>query len=118
MGLIGGSAATPAGSVGPRMIGRARRPCSEVAHAEVVRRHIEQQLDRGQSGFTRGAHNEFSPFIHPPATMLFALELALVLGCLFYGARKGGIALGLLGGLGLVILAFAFKLPPGKPPVD
>ena len=50
--------------------------------------------------------------------MLFTLELAIVLACLFYGARKGGIALGLLGGLGLVILAFAFKLPPGKPPVD
>jgi anaerobic C4-dicarboxylate transporter DcuB len=50
--------------------------------------------------------------------MLFALELAIVLACLFYGARKGGIALGLLGGLGLVILAFFFKLPPGKPPVD
>jgi len=50
--------------------------------------------------------------------MLFALQLAIVLACLFYGARKGGIALGLLGGLGLVILAFFFKLPPGKPPVD
>jgi anaerobic C4-dicarboxylate transporter DcuB len=50
--------------------------------------------------------------------MLFALQLAIVLACLFYGARKGGIALGLLGGLGLVILAFAFKLPAGKPPVD
>lgn len=50
--------------------------------------------------------------------MVFALQLAIVLACLFYGARKGGIALGLLGGLGLVILAFAFKLPAGKPPVD
>jgi anaerobic C4-dicarboxylate transporter DcuB len=50
--------------------------------------------------------------------MLFALQLAIVLACLFYGARKGGIALGLLGGLGLVILAFLFKLPAGKPPVD
>jgi anaerobic C4-dicarboxylate transporter DcuB len=46
------------------------------------------------------------------------LQLALVLVCLFYGARKGGIALGLLGGIGLVILAFGFGLPPGKPPVD
>ncbi|WP_350437560.1 anaerobic C4-dicarboxylate transporter family protein, partial [Pseudocitrobacter faecalis] len=38
--------------------------------------------------------------------------------CLFYGARKGGIALGLLGGIGLVILVFVFHLQPGKPPVD
>jgi anaerobic C4-dicarboxylate transporter DcuB len=50
--------------------------------------------------------------------MTLTLELILVLVCLFYGARKGGIALGLLGGLGLVVLAFAFNLPPGGPPVD
>ncbi len=48
----------------------------------------------------------------------FGLQILIVLACLFYGARKGGIALGLLGGVGLVILAFAFKLPPGAPPVD
>jgi anaerobic C4-dicarboxylate transporter DcuB len=50
--------------------------------------------------------------------MEFALQLILVLACLFYGARKGGIALGLLGGVGLVVIVFAFGLPPGKPPVD
>ena len=50
--------------------------------------------------------------------MELTLQLILVLACLFYGARKGGIALGLLGGIGLVILVFAFNLPPGKPPVD
>jgi len=50
--------------------------------------------------------------------MEFVLQLAIILVCLFYGARKGGVALGLLGGIGVVILAFAFKLPPGKPPVD
>jgi len=48
----------------------------------------------------------------------FTLELMIILGCLFYGARKGGIALGLLGGVGLVLLTYAFKLPPGKAPVD
>ncbi len=50
--------------------------------------------------------------------MEFFLQIVLILACLFYGARKGGIALGLLGGIGIVILVFAFKLPPGKPPVD
>ena len=50
--------------------------------------------------------------------MQFTLQLAIVLACLFYGARKGGIALGLLGGIGLVVLVFAFGLPPGKPPVE
>ena len=46
------------------------------------------------------------------------LQLAIILVCLFYGARKGGVALGLLGGVGLVILTFVFGLTPGKPPVD
>ena len=50
--------------------------------------------------------------------MDFLLQLAIILICLFYGARKGGIALGLLGGIGIVILVFVFKLAPGKPPVD
>ena len=46
------------------------------------------------------------------------LQVAVILVCLFYGARKGGVALGLLGGIGIVIMTFAFKLSPGKPPVD
>jgi anaerobic C4-dicarboxylate transporter DcuB len=50
--------------------------------------------------------------------MDFILQLAIILICLFYGARKGGIALGLLGGIGLVLLVFVFGLNPGKPPVD
>ena len=50
--------------------------------------------------------------------MEFLLQIVLILACLFYGARKGGLALGLLGGIGIVVLAFAFKLPAGKPPVD
>jgi anaerobic C4-dicarboxylate transporter DcuB len=50
--------------------------------------------------------------------MEFFLQILLILVCLFYGARKGGVALGLLGGIGLVVVVFAFGLPPGKPPVD
>ncbi|MBT3065395.1 anaerobic C4-dicarboxylate transporter [Rhodoferax sp. U11-2br] len=46
------------------------------------------------------------------------LQLAVILICLFYGARKGGVALGLLGGIGIVIMTFVFGLTPGKPPVD
>lgn len=49
--------------------------------------------------------------------MLFTIQLIIILICLFYGARKGGIALGLLGGIGLVILVFVFHLQPGKPPL-
>jgi len=50
--------------------------------------------------------------------MEFFLQIVLILACLFYGARKGGLALGLLGGIGIVVLVFVFKLPAGKPPVD
>ncbi len=46
------------------------------------------------------------------------LQVAIILICLFYGARKGGVALGLLGGIGIVIMTFVFHLAPGKPPVD
>ena len=38
--------------------------------------------------------------------------------CLFYGAKKGGIALGLLGGIGILMLVFAFHIKPGKPAID
>ncbi|MBB1074075.1 anaerobic C4-dicarboxylate transporter [Rhodoferax sp. 4810] len=46
------------------------------------------------------------------------LQVTVILICLFYGARKGGVALGLLGGIGIVIMTFVFGLTPGKPPVD
>jgi len=46
------------------------------------------------------------------------MQLIVILVCLFYGARKGGVALGLLGGIGIVIMVFVFGLKPGKPPVD
>ncbi|OOF84709.1 anaerobic C4-dicarboxylate transporter [Rodentibacter ratti] len=48
----------------------------------------------------------------------FIIQLAIVLICLFYGARKGGIALGMLGGVGLIVLVFGFGIEPGKPAID
>lgn len=47
----------------------------------------------------------------------FLIQLLVVLICLFYGAKKGGIALGLLGGIGLIVLVFAFGVQPGKPAI-
>ncbi|ABK82773.1 anaerobic C4-dicarboxylate transporter [Campylobacter fetus] len=47
----------------------------------------------------------------------FTIQLLIVLICLFYGAKKGGIALGLLGGIGLIVLVFAFGIQPGKPAI-
>jgi anaerobic C4-dicarboxylate transporter DcuA len=44
------------------------------------------------------------------------IELCIVLACILVGARLGGIALGTVAGLGLLLLVFAFKEPPGGPP--
>jgi len=65
----------------------------------------------------RADQKDNSNYLEEP-TMDILLQLAVILICLFYGARKGGVALGLLGGIGIVIMTFVFGLTPGKPPVD
>ena len=42
--------------------------------------------------------------------------MCILLACILVGARLGGIALGTVAGLGLVVLVFVFKEPPGGPP--
>ena len=44
------------------------------------------------------------------------LEVLIVLGCILVGARIGGIGLGTVAAIGLVILVFIFRAPPGMPP--
>ncbi|WP_428241339.1 anaerobic C4-dicarboxylate transporter [Gynuella sp.] len=44
------------------------------------------------------------------------IELFIVLTCLYVGARYGGIALGVISGIGLAILVFGFQMKPGTPP--
>jgi len=46
------------------------------------------------------------------------LQLAIVILCIMVGARLGGIGLGLVGGVGLAILAFLFDVQPTSPPID
>ncbi len=48
--------------------------------------------------------------------MLFWAELAVLLASIVVGARLGGIGLGPMGGLGLLVFVFLFRLPPGGPP--
>lgn len=45
------------------------------------------------------------------------LELAVVLGAIFLGARLGGIAIGFAGGLGVIVLAI-LGVTPGDMPLD
>ncbi|MEC5158149.1 anaerobic C4-dicarboxylate transporter [Chryseobacterium sp. MP_3.2] len=46
------------------------------------------------------------------------LELLVVLAAIFIGAKVGGIGLGIFGMLGMSILVFVFKLPPGNAPIE
>ena len=46
------------------------------------------------------------------------VQLFFVRTAIVVGARLGGIGLGVLGGLGLAILVFAFGLAPPAPPID
>lgn len=46
------------------------------------------------------------------------LELLVVLIAIFVGAKVGGIGLGIFGMLGMSILVFVFKLPPGNAPIE
>lgn len=49
--------------------------------------------------------------------MLF-LEILVVLGAIYMGARIGGIGIGYAGGLGVLILCLFFGLEPGSIPID
>ncbi|HEX6848833.1 MAG TPA: anaerobic C4-dicarboxylate transporter [Chitinophagaceae bacterium] len=49
--------------------------------------------------------------------MIF-LQLAILLVCIFIGARMSGIGLGVMGMIGLLILLFAFKMQPSDPPLE
>lgn len=49
---------------------------------------------------------------------MFWVHLLLLLVVIFIGIRYGGVAFGLLGGLGVSVLVFAFGITPGAPPVS
>ena len=50
--------------------------------------------------------------------MLTLLQLLIVVAMILIGAKKGGIALGIYGMVGVFILVFGFGLEPGAIPVD
>jgi anaerobic C4-dicarboxylate transporter DcuA len=49
-------------------------------------------------------------------TFKLILEFAVLLAALFMGARSGGVALGLWGAVGLLVLVVGFGVPPGAIP--
>jgi anaerobic C4-dicarboxylate transporter len=49
---------------------------------------------------------------------MFWIGLGIVLACIFFGARLGGVGLGTVSGLGLALMVFGFRQAPGAMPVD
>ena len=48
---------------------------------------------------------------------MFWIQFILVLGAVLIGIRRGGVALGLIGGLGVSLLVLGFRSPPSEPPI-
>jgi len=48
---------------------------------------------------------------------MFFIQFFLVLAAILIGIRRGGIALGLIGGLGVTVLVFVFRVAPSEPPI-
>ena len=49
--------------------------------------------------------------------LTFWIQFALVLGAILLGIRRGGVALGMIGGLGVAVLVLVFRTPPSDPPI-
>ena len=48
---------------------------------------------------------------------MFWIQFVLVLGAVLVGIRRGGVALGLIGGLGVSLLTLGFRSSPSEPPI-
>ncbi len=49
--------------------------------------------------------------------MMFWIQFALVLTAILLGIRRGGVALGMIGGLGVAVLTLGFREMPSDPPI-
>jgi anaerobic C4-dicarboxylate transporter DcuB len=49
---------------------------------------------------------------------MFWAQFFLVLAAILIGIRRGGVALGLIGGLGVTVLVLGFRMPPSEPPIS
>ena len=49
---------------------------------------------------------------------MIIVQLAILLVCIFLGARMSGIGLGVMGMIGLLIFMFGFGMQPTDPPLE
>ena len=47
----------------------------------------------------------------------FWLQFAVVLAAILLGMRRGGVALGMIGGFGVLVLTVVFRIKPTEPPI-
>ena len=72
---------------------------------------IESESVRGLNGFA-------NPILTLEDVMaMFWIQFILVLGAVLIGIRRGGVALGMIGGLGVSLLVLGFRTPPSDPPI-
>jgi anaerobic C4-dicarboxylate transporter DcuB len=57
---------------------------------------------------------------YPPGAspQMFWTQFVFVLGAILIGIRRGGVALGMIGGLGVSILVLGFRMTPSEPPIQ
>src|SRR5512135_1470485 len=65
---------------------------------------------------SRPAHAGYPKTWRCPMAM-FWIQFVLVLGAVLVGIRRGGVALGLIGGLGVALLTIGFRSSPAEPPI-
>jgi len=65
--------------------------------------------------YARSAAAHYAPGASP---QVFWVEFCCVLSAILIGVRKGGVALGLIGGLGVSLLVLGFRAEPATPPID
>ena len=65
--------------------------------------------------YARLAAKGYAPGASP---QMFWVEFCCVLSAILIGVRRGGVALGLIGGLGVSLLVLGFRTEPATPPID